>query len=711
MWRNKRMLLALGLLTAGAFVLAACGGQPAADDDRVAELEAQLSAAQSDASTSADELATLEEELAMAEEEAAAAAAVVGGECCDVYRIGIFSDPVTTNYWNYNGPGSEVWTGYVIGDQAGSLYALSDQRFDFVPSLAADLPPDPVQEGDFYTITVAMKEDAVWSDGVPITANDVVFTYSACLDLKLTSNWPNSCQQGVLDRVEALDDFTVKFYFNEIPGLAQWQFGAAMGAILPEHFWADTVAESRTFIEGVSEPVAERPDDCEADELSDEDAATCAEYEVYDTAFTDARTVLYQADATGNPVAGGYETTKFEPGAFAERTANASTFFAGSTIEEFDDGTWRVTSADGDVLQLYGDATGEKILEFVSGPYSDNIIFSIYGSQDAAYLAMADGELDYVLNPLSLARGLREQAERGEGIQTYTNSDNGLFYLAFNMRKDPYGFDEFRQVVDIIIDKEFVAGSVLQGSVTPTYTVVPPGNAFWYNADIETPYVGMSREDRVGLAIEILSDAGWTWSTLPAWNEDRQDVDPGEGLRMPDGQLMPETTILGPGPAYDPQRAVFNQWISEWMREMGMPVTSELTGFATILNPVFVDADFDMYILGWGLTIYPDYLVDFFHSENDTKTTGNYNTPGYNNADFDAAGDAFKAETDIVKAQAQALELQRLLAEGRPYIPLFVRQSIDLISSRVFLPYTDTLGGLADTAISGFQSDAQVLTQ
>ncbi len=362
-------------------------------------------------------------------------------------------------------------------------------------------------------------------------------------------------------------------------------------------------------------------------------------------------------------------------------------------------------------MQLYGDATGEKTLEFVSGPYSDNIVFSIYGSQDSAFLAMADGELDYVLNPLSLARGLREQAEKGEDIVTYTNEANGLFYLAFNMRKDPYGFDEFRQAVDIIIDKEFVADSVLQGSVIPTYTIVPPGNAFWYNSDVETPYVGMSREERVNLAIEVLSDAGWTWSTLPAWNEDRQDVDPGEGLRMPNGQPMPDTTILGPGPAYDPQRATFNQWISEWMREMGMPVKSELTGFATILNPVFVDADFDMYILGWGLTIYPDYLVDFFHSKNDTLTTGNYNTPGLHSDAFDVLGDAFKAETDIQKAQVQAKELQAVLALERPYIPLFVRQSIDLISRNVFLPYTSTLGGIADTAVSGFQTDAQVLSK
>jgi ABC-type transport system substrate-binding protein len=165
-----------------------------------------------------------------------------GGECCDVYRIALFEDPVSLNYWNYLGPGSSVWTAYIVSGQAASLYTLSDQRFDFVTSLAKDLPPDPVQEGDLWTITVEMVEDATWSDGESITANDVVFTQAACMDLKLTQNWPNQCWPSVQAKPpEALDDYTVKFYFSEKVGLGVWQAGVALAVILPEHFWADTV--------------------------------------------------------------------------------------------------------------------------------------------------------------------------------------------------------------------------------------------------------------------------------------------------------------------------------------------------------------------------------------------------------------------------------------------------------------------------------------
>ena len=92
-----------------------------------------------------------------------------------------------------------------------------------------------------------------------------------------------------------------------------------------------------------------------------------------------------------------------------ERTINPDVYYAGSQITQYDDGTYVVTTPDGEVQQLYGDATGSITLDFKQGPYAPQVVFSIYGSQDAAFLALSDGDLDYVLNPLSLARGLRER--------------------------------------------------------------------------------------------------------------------------------------------------------------------------------------------------------------------------------------------------------------------------------------------------------------
>jgi ABC-type transport system substrate-binding protein len=403
---------------------------------------------------------------------------------------------------------------------------------------------------------------------------------------------------------------------------------------------------------------------------------------------------------------------QIELGAFAQKAANGDYFLKGAEIVEYDDGTWMMIMPDGTEYQLYGDAAGEETVRFTSGPHAPNIIFSIYGSQDAAFLALADGEVDYVLNPLGLSRGLQEQAERGEDVVSYTNADYGMYYLAFNMRKYPMSEYAFRQAVDIITDKDFVVNSVLGGVVFPMYSTMPPGNAYWFNAEAENnPYIGLTREERVNMAVEVLKEAGWSWSQDPAWDADLQDVVPGEGITMPNGEPMPELTILGPGPAYDPLRATFNQWISEWMRELGMPVESELTGFNTILGPVFVDANFDMYILGWSLgnVAFPDYFEAFWHSRNDTATTGNNNTPGFNNAEYDAVIDEFMATSDLERARELIFEAQFILADQRPYIPLFYKQTIDLASRNVQYPYTEVLGGIEFW--NGFQTDAIPLSK
>ena len=690
---SKKFYLVLGILVIASLALAACA------PETVTVVETVI--VEKEGETIVETVVVEVEAEAPAMEEVPA-----GGECCDAYRIAIFEEPVSLNYWNYLGPGSSVWTQYVLAGQAPALFGLSDVRFDFIPSLAKAVP-EAVDNGDgTWTITVEMVE-STWSDGEALTADDVVFTHNACKDLKLTQNWPNQCSPNGVDvTAEAADEYTVVYTFAEAPSLGTWQAGIALAPILPEHFWAAGVAEAYAFIDGIVAPEVERPEDCEAEGA---DADACAAWATYDEAYTNARTTLYEADATDAPSAGGYTTDKWEAGAFVQRTANEGYYFKGAEIVEYEDGTWMLVMPDGTEMMLYGAAEGEETLRYTSGPYSPNIIFSIYGSQDAAFLALANGEVDYVINPLGLSRGLREQAERGEGITTYTNADYGMYYIAFNMNKFPMSDYAFRQALDIVIDKEFVVNSVLGGVVFPMYSAMPPGNGFWYNPDVETPYVGMTREERVNLAVQVLTDAGWSWETAPAYNADTEDVDPGIGVKGPDGQEVPELTILGPGPAYDPLRATFNQWISEWARELGMPVQSELTGFNTILGPVFVEANYDMYILGWSLgnVAFPSYFYDFWHSSQCTADTGNYNTPCLKSDEYDALVEEFMSTGDLARAQELVYQMQVVLADERPYINLFYKQTHDLANERVVFPYTESLGGIEFQ--TGMQTDAQVM--
>lgn len=230
-------------------------------------------------------------------------------------------------------------------------------------------------------------------------------------------------------------------------------------------------------------------------------------------------------------------------------------------------------------------------------------------------------------------------------------------------------------------------------------------NGFWHT-DVPTPYVGLSRADRARNAVAVLKQGGWTWQKELAWDEESQIIVAGEGVRMPNGDPMPELEILGPGPSHDPLRATFNQWLSEWLRELGMPVESKLTGLNMIAEAVG-EFDFDMFILGWSLTpSLPDYLYDFFHSREDLAL-GGLNMPGYSSSPYDALADEFIATVDIERARELAMEMQQILAEDRPCILLFTGQVTDFLREDVQLPYTQVAGGIANAF--GFTTDARPL--
>ena len=161
--------------------------------------------------------------------------------------------------------------------------------------------------------------------------------------------------------------------------------------------------------------------------------------------------------------------------------------------------------------------------------------------------------------------------------------------MAYNTRKFPMSEPSFRQALACVIDKDFMANTVLGGTAISLNSLVPPGNAYWYNPDLTAPCAEQSTQERVESAVQILKDAGWTWDVEPAWDEGNRDVIPkGEGLRGPGGETMDPLTLLAPGPGYDPMRATYSLFIEEWASDLGIPLSAEPTGFSVIVDKVFV---------------------------------------------------------------------------------------------------------------------------
>lgn len=66
---------------------------------------------------------------------------------------------------------------------------------------------------DGRTYTFKLREDMFWTDGQPVTAYDVEWTFNTTIDPEAAS--PNSWIAGEIDSVVALDDYTVEFTFPE----------------------------------------------------------------------------------------------------------------------------------------------------------------------------------------------------------------------------------------------------------------------------------------------------------------------------------------------------------------------------------------------------------------------------------------------------------------------------------------------------------------
>jgi ABC-type transport system substrate-binding protein len=340
---------------------------------------------------------------------------------------------------------------------------------------------------------------------------------------------------------------------------------------------------------------------------------------------------------------------------------------------------------------------------------ADSIVFTIYGSQDAAILAMQNGEVDFVLNPLGLQRGLADKVKGDPNLTVIENPTNGYRYLSFNTRRRPMNDCAFRQAVAVLIDKEFVTGTILQKVAFPLYTFVPEGNKAWYFADTPKIGQGLDRAQRTALAAAILKQAGYTWEggTEPTWNADNIRVEGGGRLIMPDGVPVPPLTMLAPSPGYDPLRSTFAIWIETWANEFGIPIKAELAGFNVLIPKIYTEQAFDLYILGWSLGMFPGFLRDFWHTEQ-AVPDGN-NAGGYSNPDFDAKSTELLTCDNVEACKKLSDEIQILLATELPYVVLFDTGIIEAFSNNVEYPYTNQLSGLQYT--HGYPCTLQTLVK
>jgi peptide/nickel transport system substrate-binding protein len=94
-------------------------------------------------------------------------------------------------------------------------------------TIGFDLATDMEVSPDGLTWTVAIREDVRFTDGEPLTAQDVAFTYNTVKNTSSVNDFT------MLDRAEAIDGTTVVFHM--VHPFSIWPYTMAIVGILPEH--------------------------------------------------------------------------------------------------------------------------------------------------------------------------------------------------------------------------------------------------------------------------------------------------------------------------------------------------------------------------------------------------------------------------------------------------------------------------------------------
>ncbi|MGC8912762.1 MAG: ABC transporter substrate-binding protein [Thermoplasmata archaeon] len=565
-----------------------------------------------------------------------------------VFKIGFQSDLKGLNPCVVN----DVWSWNVIGFVYDTLGGTSKATEEPIPWTAESWNEDTP---DHLNWTVKIRQNVKWHDGNPLTADDVVFTYNFLMDV---GRYVSSLESvdwtpiaGATDKnetyyegVKKVDDYTVKFkLWRTNPTVLLDVMGIPL---LPKHIWRYHWDDKTSWNMG------------------------------YDP-----------NTGTANVIGSGpFKFSYWKQGIEAK-------------IERNPDYFWESTLEDGNTYKV---------------PFVDAIQFIIYKNMDAMVTALKQGTIDYIW--WSIDPGWVPVVSQIPGAKVFANADRGYYYLMFNMILPFEGYDTgtgyqprsdenapitypnpdggndaglpFRKAVSHCIDKEYIVTRLLQGFGTKGDSIVPPSYTYWYNDTLpQYPY-------SIDTAKSILDNANYKDVNNDGWREDYK------GRTMDGPNNNGQIDILTPPADYDPIRAESGKMIANAMKQAGIKAESVPTSFGQIVDSVFVSRDFEMFILGWRLSLDPSWVYDFFNSKydwyNPSIGDGGNNPSGYRNRYYDNISARVMEEMNAATRVQLVKECQGMIAQHLPTNVLYYRQVLEVADTSEWVGYNEKPGGIGN---------------
>lgn len=505
---------------------------------------------------------------------------VVKAQDAGTLRVGFSQEPDSMNGF-YTSMAFAQWANDLV---QASLWDVSD-TLEPVAVLAAEVPT--VENGginaDYTEYTIKLKPDLLWSDGAPLTADDVVFTYEM-----IQQDANNFLQAGTIKEAlvsaEAVDATTVKLTFNVAKPFAEDMAGSpGLSTILPKH---------------VFQPVFEAEGSIE----------------------------------------------------FADENQDPTVFSGPYVVSE-----WR----RGEQM------TFEANPNYVMGaPKISTIVIRFFPDTDTQFAALAAGQLDLVPN---VSEGDKQRvAAIGENVTIVTVFGGYIESLWLNLRTDEFpqaGHPALqdvnvRKALRMGLDRTAISTDLLAGSVAAT-------DSIYALSPFEDTMLGVTEHDVAG-ANALLDEAGWVDSNGDG-TRDKDGVELVLRYSTTDAQwrnniqavIQQQWQEIGVGTILEsyPASEFFGSWANNGINAVGSYDVSQYANNTALTNPANV-------------TVNESLACAQIPTEDNQ---GGQNFTGFCSEAMDAAGQVTLVSLDADARQTAANDIQGIIANELPIIPLFPR--------------------------------------
>lgn len=280
---------------------------------------------------------------------------------------------------------------------------------------------------------------------------------------------------------------------------------------------------------------------------------------------------------------------------------------------------------------------------FAAPPANAGLVLKVVPDDTMRGLELRKGTVDLIVNDLSPDIVFELRREGRLSVATAPGTD--FAYVGLNLRDSRLADRRVRQALGFAIDRGAIVEHLRRGLATVAAGIVPPMSWAFAN-DVFTFDHDPARARR------LLDEAGLA------------DPD-GDGPR-PRFRLSLKTST---SEVYRVQAAV----IQQNLREVGVDVEIRSYEFATLYTDV-LRGNFELYTLQWVGVSDPDMLRRVFHS-GQMPPVG-FNRGFYENAEVDRLIDLATVATDEVRRRRLYADVQRLIAEDAPYIPLWTKTNV-----------------------------------